>query len=262
MRRFYHIWLLIVLFCLGCGWHLRPADSEANEPLVTIDRYDQTERLFLSTGDYAALQQLKTDYPQQTRALIEDVLHLGLVSDSDINVRFLTLFQDTALQAVLTDTDRLYADMSDEEQQLSEAFRRLQTLVPDLQIPRVYTQIGSLDQSIVVGDGLLGISLDKYLGEDYPLYLKFDYSPYQRHSMTRQFIVPDCLSFYLLSLYPLADFESATADERHWHIAKIQHVVNLIIDRRLFDGDMVRIAAERAKTYERLDIDALMALPL
>ena len=57
MRRFYHIWLLIVLFCLGCGWHLRPADSEANEPLVTIDRYDQTERLFLSTGDYAALQQ-------------------------------------------------------------------------------------------------------------------------------------------------------------------------------------------------------------
>ena len=158
--------------CVGCQWNLRPSDDN-DAVAVNIDRYDQIERIYLTTGDFAALQQLKTAYPIQTRTLIEDVLGIGQVSDSDINMRFLVFFQDTTLQTILSDVETQYADMSDVSRELNRAFLRLRQLLPEVSLPNVYTQVGSLDQSIVVGDGLLGISLDKYLGESYPLYEKY-----------------------------------------------------------------------------------------
>ena len=39
------------------------------------------------------------------------------------------------------------------------------------------------------------------MGEDYPMYKKYYYN-YQRKSMSPDRIVPDCISFYLLGLYP------------------------------------------------------------
>ena len=40
-------------------------------------------------------------------------------------------------------------------------------------IPMIYTQISAFNESIVLSDSVLGISLDKYMGEDYPLYKRF-----------------------------------------------------------------------------------------
>jgi len=91
--------------------------------------------------------------------------------------------------------------------------------------PTFYAQIGALDQSIVVGDKRIGISLDKYLGKDYPLYFRY-YTGNQRHSMVRSFIVPDCLTFYLLSLYPLKNHESRSQLERDLHMGKMMWTAN------------------------------------
>lgn len=52
-----------------------------------------------------------------------------------------------------------------------------------------------------MADSLIGISLDKYMGEEYPMYKRYYYD-YQRRTMNPERIVPDCISFYLLSLYP------------------------------------------------------------
>ena len=252
MRQIYLIILLLVTVCTGCQWRLPPPDEEATSDVITIERYDRPEMLFLTTGDFAALQQLKTAYPTQTRMLIEEVLQLGQVDDADINTRFLLFFQDSTLQAIMADVEREFANLDNESRQLTEAFARLRTLLPDVEIPVVYSQIGSFDQSIIVGDGQLGISLDKYLGSDYPLYLKYGYSEQQRQMMTRRYIVPDCLGFYLLSLYPPA------ADSlRHEQMARIQYVVNRAMNERFFTHDGIA-AVERQLKGKRITIDELL----
>ncbi len=88
----------------------------------SIERYDMIEARYLSSGDVAALQQMNTQYPSQTRMLIEDLLQLGSVSDSDINTRFLLFFQDTTLQTLIAEVGRQYADLSDIDRQWSDAF--------------------------------------------------------------------------------------------------------------------------------------------
>ena len=168
---------------------------------------------------------MNTDYPMETRTLLEDVLRIGEVNDPQINHKFLAFYQDSTLQTIISDAESQYANMEDINKQLNSAFDRLKVYIPAIPIPQVYAQIGALDQSIVVGNQTIGISLDKYLGKDYPLYKKY-YYPAQIKTMTRENIVPDCLNFYLLSLYPMYDFESRTQLERDLHIGKIMWAVS------------------------------------
>ena len=257
MRKLYIILFFVMLVCIGCEWHLRTSESES-EGLVAVERYDRIEALYLSTGDVAALHQMNTDYSRQTQTLIENLLQLGHVNDSDINIRFFQYFQDTTLKTILNDVRRQYADMSDVDKQLSESFQRLTELMPGIPIPQVYTQISSLDQSIVVSDGMLGVSLDKYLGSDYPIYIKYGYTEHQRATMTRSYIVPDCLSFYLLSLYPLSPERDTVAVWRNQHMGRIQHVVNLVLERRHFNNPHVDRAANLMKARPEMTARQLL----
>lgn len=142
-------------------------DSE-DAPLVSVERYDRLEYRYLTTADYSALQEMNTEYPMETRALIEDVLQLGDATDPEINNKFLGFYQDPRLQTLMTAAETQYANMDSINIQLNTAFIKLKKMLPDLKIPRIYTQLTALDQSVVVGNQTLGISLDKYLGENYP----------------------------------------------------------------------------------------------
>ena len=237
MRNTYFLLFMLLIACLGCEWKLHSSGQHDDSRTIVIERYDQLEQRYLSTGDIAALQQMNTEYPE-TRLLVEDLLQLGPANDPGIKNKLLLFFQDSTLQKLISDVESEYSDMNDIEEQLSDAFSRLQQLLPDLPLPRVYTQISSLDQSIVAGDGFLGISLDKYLGTDYPLYLRYGYTARQRSMMNRSFIVPDCLGFYLLSHYPFNENDTTRAS-RNCHMGRIQHVVNQALRRQLFTNEAV-----------------------
>ena len=239
VRKFYIFMFLLMMALIGCQLQIRPSDELQKQEDAVLDRYDRVESLYLTMADFAALRQMRTEYPLQTRTLIEHVLQLGPVNDPDINNRLLLYFQDSTLQAIINDVAHQYENTDVLEKQLADAFHRLAAMLPGLKIPHFYTQIGSLDQSIVVSDTLVGISLDKYLGEDYPAYLRYGYTPQQRRMMTSEYIVPDCLGFYLISLYPLPEEEDTLFETRRWYMAKIQTVVNKVMDRHVFTNDSI-----------------------
>lgn len=239
MQKVYSILFSILLCCVGCQWQLKPHGDDVDNVSVMVARYDRIENLYLTTGDYSALQQMNTYFPMQTRTLIEDVLRIGKVDAPDINTKFLYFFQDSTLQQLLVDVQRQYADMDDISDELSDAFGRLKDKLPALELPQVYAQIGSFDQSIVVGHRTLGISLDKYLGADYPFYQN-NYTVEQRRMMTRSMMVPDCIGFYLLSIYPMPSDRQLSQSERDWHMGKIQWVVNQVTRHDVFKNDYVK----------------------
>ena len=260
VRRTYLILLFSMAVCLGCQWHLRPANDAVDERRVSIVRYDRIEHLYLTTADFAALQQMKTAYPMQTRMLIEDVLKLGRVDESDINTRFLMFFQDSTLQALMRDVERQYASTDDLDDLLTESFGRLRDMLPSIELPSVYTQIGSLDQSVVVGNNSIGICLDKYLGTNFSLYKRPDYgySDEQRRMMDRKYIVPDCIGFYLLSLYPMPLDSGMTQKERDIYIGKIQWVVDEAMGEEVFASRFTRMAGRYMKRNKNATVDQLL----
>ena len=256
MRKIYGILFFMMLLCFGCQWQLKPNEDDAAAN-ISIARYDHIESLYLTTGDYSALQQMNTYFPMQTRTLIEDVLHIGKVDDPETNSRFYRFFQDSTLQRMLVDVQQQFADMEDVNEELAAAFERLQDEMPALEIPHIYAQIGSFDQSIIVADGTLGISLDKYLGADYPFY-QLNYSDDQRRMMDRSMIVPDCLGFYLLSLYPMPRDVAESQEGRDQHMSKIQWVVNEVTHRTVFDNELVAAVDQYMKNNNSQTLDGML----
>ena len=254
MRKIYIIIVTaIILVSTACEFKLKQFGEEGQPTLVQVQRYDRLESRYLTTGDFSALQQMNIDYPKQTRMLIEDILQLGEVNDAGINTKLLNFYQDTILQTIIAETDMQYANMNDINTQLSDAFKKLQKICPEIKIPTIYTQISALNQSIVIGDNAIGISLDKYLGKDFVPYRRF-YNEEQRQQMTREQIVPDCMSFYLLSLYPLRDFENSTQQEREMHMGKIMWTVNRLLGRKVFNTKYTAIVDRQAKQNPKLSV--------
>ena len=259
MKKVYLILLLTLLVCIGCQWNLHPSGESEKSCNIQVERLDRIELLYLTTGDFAALQQMKTLYPSETRTLIEDVLKLGMVDEPDINTRFLFFFQDSTLQALMQDVNEQYADVSDLNDELTVSFTKLTTSIPELEVPRIYTQIGSLDQSVIVGDSMVGISLDKYLGADYPIYQKYGYTEQQRAMMTRQYIVPDCLSFYLLRHFPIPEEATDSVELRHAHMARIQYVVNQVMGQEIFNNERVKAVEKYMQQHREVGYDELLS---
>lgn len=198
--------ILITILCLlvlsACRDD-RQKDFFLSDGKIKIHRYDRLQFEASAMNSITAMQKMNMNFPNATKILIEDVLVLGSVDSENINDKLCKYYSDSSLVNLMMDVEEKYKDLSSYEEKLTDGFKKLKKEIPTFVVPVVYSQISALNQSIVVGDSLLGISLDKYMGKDYPLYKKYYYS-YQRESMTPDRIIPDCISFYLSSLYPFA----------------------------------------------------------
>lgn len=89
MRRITYILFAMLLLCSACEFRLRPNEDEQEASHIHVERYDRLQSRYLITGDFSALQQMNTEYPIETRTLVEKMLQIGDVSDHNINEKFL-----------------------------------------------------------------------------------------------------------------------------------------------------------------------------
>ena len=84
--------------------------------------------------------------------------------------------------------------------------------------------VSGFNQNVLVGDSLLSLSIDKYMGKDYPLYQDFFYDS-QKLKMQRGLVVPDYLAGWLMSEYPFAGKENVLLD-RMIYEGKIKYLLS------------------------------------
>lgn len=246
-----------MLFVTGCDLKNRINLDDDDEKEIRIRRYDRLESRYLTTGDFSALQQMSTEYPIETRTLVEDVLQIGKVTESDINSRFLQFFQDTLLQELISDSEAKFADMRSLNKEFNRVFTKIRTDFPMVEMPDIYAQIGGLNQSIVVNNKSIGICIDKYLGSDYHIYKRF-YSESQIKDMKREFIVPDAVMFYLISIFPMPDYNDRKQIERDLYMGKIMWVTNYYTDKKFYNTTYVRMVNNYMHKYKNININTLL----
>lgn len=199
MLRF--IFIIISLIVFSACHHDGQKDDFSAYKEVKVFRYDRLQYEATALNSVLALQKMSTECPRATKLLIEDVLGIGSVSEPNIYEELCAYYTDSILLRIMEDAEKKFKDITPIEKSLTEGFLKLKEEIPSVVIPRIYAQFSALNQSVVVGDSLLGFSLDKYMGADYPVYKRYYYE-YQCRSMTPERIVPDCFTFYLLSQYP------------------------------------------------------------
>ena len=233
---------LLTLCIASCQFDRSLIKEGAGSP-QRIVRYDRIVDDYVSTGNIALWQKMNTEFPRETRALIEDVLRLGRADQEGIEDSLRAFYNNASLVKLRKDVAQKFEDLSSYEKELQKAFSRLDEESHTFVVPRIYAQNSAFNQSIVVGDSLIGISLDKYLGTNYPTYKKYFYEN-QRATMEPSRIVQDCLFFYLNQQFPLRkQVPQHTLGGMIIHQGKIGWVV-----AQLINSDPIDVAAVQPAT--------------
>jgi hypothetical protein len=121
------------------------------------------------------------------------VINTGDINDTSFGDFLLRFCSDKQNNEVYALTKKVFADTRPIEEGLQEAFSHYLYYFPGRAVPSVFTCITGFNNSIITGDSVLGIGLDRYLGSDCEYYPRLDIYKYIAARMTPENIVPDCI---------------------------------------------------------------------
>jgi len=102
-------------------------------------------------------------------------------------------------------TEAVYPSLSQIETGITDAFRHYSYYFPSKKVPGVFTCITGFNNSIITGDSVLAISLDRYLGKDNKFYAQLGLYKYQMEMMKPENILPDCMYAWASSEWNIKD---------------------------------------------------------
>lgn len=211
--RHFLILLLISFFTTSCkDKSKREAETDGIDINIKIERFDSAFWCLDTANLSAAFTKLDSLYPEITPIYLENVVSFGAPDDTVTYETYRIFRRDTAVQRIYTDALIRYKDMSLFNRNLTSAFRRAKYFFPNLATPKLYTHVSGFNQSIIVGNEFLSVSLDNYLGSDYHVYSLIGIYGYQKQNMIPEKIVPDYLLAWLSSEYPSAPHSSLLDD--------------------------------------------------
>jgi hypothetical protein len=125
--------------------------------------------------------------------LFSYVINSGDINEpsfGDFLARFCTDRQNNEVYGL---TMNLYPELGSVTKELEDAFRHYLYYFPGRIVPEVFSCITGFNSSIITGDSVLGIGLDRYLGADCEYYPRLEIYSYMSARMTPEYIVPDCI---------------------------------------------------------------------
>jgi hypothetical protein len=151
------------------------------------------------------------------------VINTGNINDQSFGDFLLRFCSDKQNNEVYELTMKQFPDISTIENGLRDAFRHYLFYFPEKKVPAVFTCITGFNNSIITGDSVLGIGLDRYLGADCPYYPRLDIYKYIAARMTPENIVPDCMYGWAAS---------------EWDFSSIKYPADNVLAEIIHDGKL------------------------
>ena len=218
-----HIILAILALCTFNSCDSVNGRNFSVDP-IHINRFDKDLFQLISQDSPELQETMSARYPEMLK-----IIGLGFFegkgpNQSDFFDHLVNYYSEPTLNKLYRDAIKTYDNIENIEADLGAGFQYLKNCFPAMQIPAVYMHVSGLKQNILVADSLLSISIDKYLGSDYPLYENFLHD-YQLKKMTPESIVPDYLKAWLLSEYPFSGNNRVLLD-RMIYEGKIKYIIH------------------------------------
>lgn len=102
---------------------------------------------------------------------------------------------DPVIIELYNETDKVFSELTELENELTNAFKYYKYYFPDNEIPKVFSYVSGLDifYPIKQTDNNIAIALDMYLGRDYAKYRRVGIPAYQLMMRSQEFIVRDVM---------------------------------------------------------------------
>lgn len=198
--------LIVLIFFLNSCKHKR-LDVNVSDVAINWESH-HFEKIMFEDEPYivpSKIYELYPDYSTFIDVYTEMILQIGGIDYEFFESNLISFLSDTVIIQVADTVLNTFDDMTEIEDDLKEGFKHYQYYFPEKMIPDVYTYISGFNESIVVSETFIGVSLDKYLGADCPFYQYLGIPKFKIENMYPEKIVPDVFYAWALTEYPYQD---------------------------------------------------------
>jgi len=233
--------LIIILIC--CQRNPLKVDISGVDLKLNIQRLDRD--IFTVTPDnkQVVIPELRKTYGSFFDAYNQNVIALGDPADSLYAFYLNTFLTDTMRVMSRLKIDSVFSDLSEIDKKLEDGFRHYKYYFPQKPIPRVFSIISGFNQSVVMTNDAIGISLDNYLGADCPFYIMLGLPEYKRANMNRDKIPTDVLYSWAQSEFAFDESNTSLIANMIYH-GKMLYFLDAMFPE---DPDSLKIGYKPAK---------------
>jgi hypothetical protein len=205
MKSFYLLTIVFVFVAFSCkDKNLYPDISHVQADVNLIPFYKEFHQID-TLNVKASLQPILLKYPEFTEAYNKQIIRLGSSKAEQYPQRVYDFVTYNANKDICKKAEEVFPNHELFSQKLKEGFTYLKYYFPEIQIPDVYLMISGFSQSIAVDSAWVGVSIEKYLGENCVFYEWLNIPKYLRKGMTKEKMAPDVIRAMALTYFTYDD---------------------------------------------------------
>ncbi len=195
--------VLILLIGLIVSCQRNPLKINTSKIDIDIQFRSLDEKLFAANDELdQKLSTIESEFDEFYKIFIHQMIRIGSPDSIDFNEKL----QSFLIDSVIVDAKNMVDEKINKdllEIDFLKAFKHYNYYFPEKTIPEIYTCISGFNQSVVVSENLIGISLDKYLGDECKYYPQLGIPEYKVKNMHAEKIIPDAMFAWVLTEYPI-----------------------------------------------------------
>lgn len=197
--------VLLLLSIIGCKQNENKTGVKRGH--IKIDRFEQDLFEISLYGLQDSLDFLEKKYPDFFPLFTNKIIQIGNPGQADFSERLMAFVSDFTIYKVKSRVEEVFPNLNKLENQLSSAFSNYASAFPGHSVPHIITCISGFNQSIVLTDSLVVVSLDKYLGSNDEFYKLLDppIPEYMCYIMQPAKIPSDIVRAWLIGEFPYND---------------------------------------------------------
>ena len=218
---------------------------------IDIERIDKSWFTLTANEQHDRNKRLLNNYGDVYKRYVEDVLQLGGVSDSTIDLQIQRFVNDESISEVQLEVQKAYPDLDHLSEELTDAWSYYHYYFPDKPLPNHISVIGGFNTPAILTENGVGIALEMFLGKNCVFYDYLQLPVYLRNRMTADHIAPTVMKGWVQTEY-LLEKPNASLLERIIDQGKVLYCLDAIFP---FMEDSLKIAytaqqIDWAKTHE------------
>jgi len=202
--------------------------SEQTVKTISIQRFDKDLSKYLQNTTAENQRELATKYKDFLPAFGRVTINNSDSYKSEFYSRLQKYFSNQMLNEIYKDALETFSDVTKYETELSVADDIIMQNLNGRKLPQLYMHVSGFKENVMVLDGLISLSTDRYLGMDYKYYNRF-FEPYQLIQMQPKMISRDYLKAWLLSEKILPESEKKTLLSEMINEGKILYTLSRLL---------------------------------
>lgn len=196
------ILFIILLSLSGCGHKRYDITMKGDRAEIHISRFEddifgvEPGAIMSDTG------YLRVKYHEFAR-IFGYVINIGDIDAASWGENMLMFATDKQNREVYLQVKEQFPSLADVEKELSDAWTRYTWYFPGARVPEIFSFVSGFNNSMVVGDSVLGIGLDRYLGTGCKYYPMLGIYNYEIRKMVPEKIPSDCFYAWAASTWML-----------------------------------------------------------